>query len=106
MNDEAFLEFAGALAKRIVKDGGATDRDRLNYGYLLVLGRKPMPREATRLMNFLADQKQVYTEDSKAVADLFTRPGMTQPATGGAELAAWTSVSRVMFNLDDFMTRE
>jgi len=111
MNDEAFLEFAGALAKRIVKDGGATDRDRLNYAYLLVLGRKPMPREATRLMNFLTDQRQVYSEDSKSVADLFTRPGMMQPgmilpAIGAAELAAWTSVSRVMFNLDDFMTRE
>jgi hypothetical protein len=108
MNDESFIEFAGSLAKRILKDGGTTDADRLNYAYLLVLGRKPGVREAARMTSFLASQRQAYTEDSKAVADLFTRPGMTLEGAGAGavELAAWTSLSRVMFNLDDFMTRE
>ena len=104
MNDESFLEFAGALAKRVMKEGGATDRDRLDYAYLLVLGRKPLAAESARLTKFLADQRQIYHEDSKAAAELFTRPGMTDG--GNAELAAWVSVSRVMLNLDDFMTRE
>jgi hypothetical protein len=108
MNDESFLEFAGALTKRTLKEAGGSDQDRLNYAYLLVLGREPLARESARLMKFLADQRQVYAEDSKAVSDLFTRPGMTLDAAGAnpVELAAWTSVSRVMFNLDDFMTRE
>ncbi|HKD09164.1 MAG TPA: PSD1 and planctomycete cytochrome C domain-containing protein [Bryobacteraceae bacterium] len=110
LNDEAFLEFAGALAERIEKEGGASDQDRLNYAYLLTLGRKPMARESDRLLKFLAQQRQVYTEDSNAGHNLLSRPGMTlntdaTPAQA-AEFAAWTSVGRVLLNLDDFMTRE
>ena len=110
LNDEAFLEFAGALAKRTIKDGGKTDQDRMNYAWQLVVGRKPQGAESLRLMKYLAEQKQVYTEDSKSAEELLNRPGMTAP-TGAdkntiAQYAAWTAVSRVLFNLDDFMTRE
>ena len=110
MNDEAFVEFAVALAGRVVKEGGATERDRLNYAYLLALGRKPTEREAVRVLKFYSDQLQTYSEDEKAANALLARPGA--PSEDGldknsrAALAAWTSVSRVMFNLDDFMTRE
>ena len=110
LNDEAFVEFAGALAKRTLKEGGASDADRFNYFYELVLGRKPLAKESARLTAFLAAQRQAYNEDAKSAADLLTRPGMTleagAPLAQAAELAAWTSVARVMFNLDDFMTRE
>ncbi|HXJ39564.1 MAG TPA: DUF1549 and DUF1553 domain-containing protein, partial [Bryobacteraceae bacterium] len=110
LNDEAFLEFAGALAKRTLKEGGATDQDRMNYAWLLVLGRRPQPAESARLMKYLAEQKQVFTEDSKSAEELLTRPGMTASPGAGkqelAQLAAWTAVGRVLFNLDDFMTRE
>jgi len=110
LNDEAFVEFAGALGKRVVREGGSTDAERVNYAYLLVTGKKPVPQEAERLLKFLAGQRQVYQEDSKAAADLMSRPA-AKPADGVdraavAELAAWTSVGRVLFNLDDFMTRE
>ena len=110
LNDEAFLEFAEALAKRTMTEGGATDASRLEYSFLLVLGRKPLAKEADRLHTFLAAQRQVYAANPDAAAQLFTRPG---PAAGAgaakseiAELAAWTAVGRVLFNLDDFMTRE
>jgi mono/diheme cytochrome c family protein len=110
MNDEAFLEFAGALAERVVKDGDSSDHDRLDYAYQLVLGRKPISKESARLLTFLAQQRQVYTEDGKSARDLLTRPGMTaEPGVAAgqiAEIAAWTSVGRVLFNLDEFMTRE
>jgi hypothetical protein len=110
LNDEAFLEFAGALAKRTLKEGGAADQNRLNYAYRLVLGRTPAPKESARLLKFLSDQRQVYTEDSNAAANLLTRHGMTADPDASpsqnTELAAWTSVGRVLFNLDDFMTRE
>jgi uncharacterized protein DUF1553 len=110
LNNEAFIEFAGALAKRIVKQGGSTDAERVNYAYVLVTGQKPVPEEAERLLKFLAGQRQVYREDSKSAADLLSRPA-AKPDAGAtpdanAELAAWTAVGRVLFNLDDFMTRE
>jgi len=110
LNDEAFLEFAGALARKAIKEGGATEQDRMNYAWLLVVGRKPEASEAARLMKYFAEQKQVYTEDFRSAEELLKRPGMTPPAnadrTSITEMAAWTAVGRVLFNLDDFMTRE
>ncbi len=110
MNDESFMEFAGALAKRALTEAGPADQERLDYIYLLVLGRKPMPKESARLLKFFADQKQVYSEDAKDADVLLARPGMALEAGAGRnraiELAAWVSVGRVMLNLDDFMTRE
>jgi hypothetical protein len=52
---------------------------------------------------------QTYSEDEKAANSLLAR---LSAADSGADrkakatLAAWTSVGRVIFNLDDFMTRE
>lgn len=110
LNDEAFVEFAGALAKRTLQEGGAGDSARLDYAYRLVLGRNPSPKESARLLAFLKVQRQTYSEDSAAAASLLTRPGMTAETNADAadkmELAAWTSVGRILFNLDDFMTRE
>jgi hypothetical protein len=110
LNDEAFVEFAGALAERVVKEGGSVDPDRLTYIYELVLGRKPEPKESARLLKFVADQRQVYKEDTKSADNLLTRPGMMADANASAadkaELAAWTSVGRVMLNIDEFMTRD
>jgi mono/diheme cytochrome c family protein len=110
LNDEAFLEFAGAMAKRVLKEGGAAEADRMSYAYQLALGRAPSPAERARMMAFLAQQQQVYNEDGKAAERLLTRPGMTMDAGAkpeqAAELAAWTSVGRVLLNLDSFMTRD
>jgi len=78
LNDEASLEFAEALAKRIQKDVPAEDLDaRIRSGYLLALNREPRPEEVKRLKGFL---------DS----------GVTNK---------WTALSRVFLNLDEFVTR-
>src|SRR5207237_3475231 len=41
LNDEAYIEFSRALAKRVVKEAPAKDSERLDYAFLLALGRKP-----------------------------------------------------------------
>jgi hypothetical protein len=55
------------------------------------------------LERFVANQRDLYHTNPSAASDLI-------PADAGkfapADLAAWTAVSRVLFNLDDFMTRE
>src|SRR5262249_2062640 len=81
LTDEAFLELAGALAKRVLRDGGAAEQDRLTYAYRLALARPPSALERSRMLTFLAQQRQVYSEDTKAAANLLARPGMTPDAT-------------------------
>jgi len=104
LNDEAFMEFAEGLAKRTVREGGSTDQSRLNYAFVLALGRKPLDQESTRMASFLTQQRKVYAADPNAMKQLLTKAGVGPNSS--ADLAAWISVGRVIFNLDDFMTRE
>ena len=104
LNDEAHIEFAQSFARRILKDAPPSNAERIEYAFRLSLARKPKPREAERLANFLASQ----------LDDLRTRPkeaeamiaGDLPEGTDAPELAAWSSVSRVLLNLDEFITRE
>ena len=45
LNDQAFFECAQGLAKRILKEGGTDDDDRLAYGFRLCTARLPNARE-------------------------------------------------------------
>lgn len=83
MNDEAFVEFATALAARTLRDR-ANDTDRLNGLFRASLARPPSPTESHRLQALLHQQR----------------------VTGRSEAAAWTTLSRVILNLDEFITRE
>jgi len=104
LNDESFMEFAEGLAKKTVREGGSTDQSRLNYVFVLALGRKPLDQESTRMASFLTQQRKVYEADPNARKQLLTKAGAD--ANASPDLAAWISVGRVIFNLDDFMTRE
>jgi hypothetical protein len=120
LNDEAFLEFARALAKRILAEGGGDDAGRIDRGFLLALGRKPTNSERDRVSRFLALQRDEYKSDPTNASLLVQKEQVFDTSPGGQqavaepsidpkqapELAAWTAVSRVLFNLDDFVTRE
>ena len=119
LNDEAFVEFARALGRRVLKEAGPGDGDRLDYAFLLSLGRKPMAVERDRMARFLALQRDEYRSDPTTASLLVVKQKVYDSSPGRVpddepevnpneitELAAWTEVARVLFNLDDFMTRE
>ncbi len=119
LNDEAYIEFARATAKRIMKEAPANEAQRLDYAFLIALGRKPRPVERERLSRFLAVQRDEYLSDPTSASLMVIKEQVFDSSPGGAmeaeqsvdpkqipELAAWTATARVLFNLDDFMTRE
>jgi hypothetical protein len=120
LNDESFLEFARALGKRILAEAPQGDQQRLEHACLLAVGRKPNPDERERLTAYLAQQREEFRKDLTAASLIVqkehvfdTSPGGTQAVEEESidpkqvpELAAWTALSRVLFNLDDFLTRE
>ncbi|HLX46387.1 MAG TPA: DUF1553 domain-containing protein [Bryobacteraceae bacterium] len=106
LNDDAFVEFAQGLAKRTLKEAAESDRDRLNYAYVLATGRRGGDKELARLTQFLGAQRQLYQSNPSAAAQLIAKNDPSANPKQAVELAAWTAVSRVLFNLDDFMTRE
>ncbi len=96
LNDEAFYEFAQGLAKRVAKEAGDDRDQRLERAFRIALCREPKPEEEERLSALFSaqlDSFQTEPDQAKAVAD-------------DPEMAAWTAVSRVLLNLDEFITRE
>jgi mono/diheme cytochrome c family protein len=82
LNDQGFYELAQGLANRIMKEGGNDDDSRLAYGFRLCVARQPKPAERELLA------------------------GLLQQESGRGEVNAWTTVARVLLNLDEFITRE
>ena len=122
LNDEAFTEFAEGLAARVIKEAPEDTAARIRYAYLLAMGRAPRPDEEQRLGKFLARQMEEYKSNPSHALELIYKGGKFSPegvpvnpppAKLAAMLpkdlpleAAWTGAARVLFNLDDFLTRD
>jgi hypothetical protein len=103
MNDSVFFEAAQGLALRIMREGGADFGGRLNYAYDITLGREPDSRERERMERYYTEARGSLEKDEAAAAALFPNhiEGVPQ-----LDAAAWVELSRVMLNLDEFITRE
>jgi hypothetical protein len=89
LNDKQFFEFAEALATRVLRDGGADDAARLAYAFRLCVSRPPAKKEGDRLLALLAQLRTATPTDPAAT-----------------DQQAWTTVARVLLNLDETITRE
>ena len=80
LNDSGAAEWAAALSKRVVKESNADDGSRLRTTFQLALSRLPRTDEAERMMRFIKTQKDSGRDP-------------------------WQAVARILFNLDEFLTR-
>ena len=104
LNDEAFYEFAQGLAARVLKDGPPDRSERIAYAFRLGLGRRPQPKERERLEDFLLEQREDFGKNPREAQAAL--PLQLSREADPIEMAAWTAVSRVLLNLDEFITRE
>jgi len=105
LNDPEFVEAARVLAERTIAER-ADDTRRLDYVYQRVLCRPPSDKERDSLAAFLADQRTYYRSnagDAAALCAVGISP--LPPGADEAELAAWTTVCRVVLNLHESITR-
>jgi hypothetical protein len=105
LNDPTYVEAARAVAAKTISS--ASDMPaRLEYLYRLALQRSPRDAEAKTLTALLEKHRQEYEADSKAAAELMSVGAFKTPdSLNAAELAAWTSVARVVLNLHESITR-
>jgi mono/diheme cytochrome c family protein len=110
LNETLFVESAQALAARALREGGATDRDRVGYAFRLCTARPPTGAEADALLQLLAKEDRRIGDgwvSANEIAGL--KPGAASALPSGAtprQLAAWTVVARVLLNLDETITVE
>jgi hypothetical protein len=89
LNDPQFFEFAEALGRRVVREHPEGLAAQLDHAFRLCTSRGPSDAERQRL------------------TELFTQARTTAGGDGSApEAAAWTTVARVLLNLDETITRE
>jgi hypothetical protein len=81
LNDHAQYEFAEALAKRLISEE-STAEGRIQRGFEYCLARRPLPAEKDRLEQLLS------------------------ACASEPEAEQWTTVARVLLNLDETITRE
>jgi hypothetical protein len=96
LNDAAFFEQALALAKRIVEEGGSSDRERVEYGFRVTAGRPPKPAEADRTLGWLDNERRYFA----------AHPEEAKKLAGPADSAVWTMLANVLLNLDETLTKE
>jgi hypothetical protein len=105
LNDPVYVEAAQALARRIAVSGLAVG-DKALFAFRQVTSRNPTDEELNRLVKlFDAAHEQLQKQTTEA-QQLATEP--LGPAPHGAEiseLAAWTVVGNVLFNLDEMLMK-
>jgi hypothetical protein len=106
LNDPTYVEAARALAERVVREGGKSAEDRVKFAYRQVLQRQPTAEELKVVLPLAEGHLKQYREDAKAAAALLAVGDRPAPKdVDAAEMAAWVSVSRVLLNLHETITR-
>lgn len=108
MNDPVYIESAQALARRMIKEGGSSDRDRLIRGFQLCLSRAPTDLEVDRLLKLRQQARDRFAKTPDQAMKFASNP--LGPASKDlkvdtADLAAWTLVSNVLLNLDELLMK-
>ncbi|MDZ4819682.1 MAG: PSD1 and planctomycete cytochrome C domain-containing protein [Planctomycetota bacterium] len=107
LNDPTFVEAARVFAARILKNGGSSAQERLDFAFRQAVSREATPEERKLLSKLLKDSKTYYHEHAEASKELLSI-GLTPVAkiANPARLAAWTVVARAILSKDETLTRE
>jgi mono/diheme cytochrome c family protein len=105
LNGPTFVEAARMLAEQLMKEEKKYSARR-DYLYEVVLAREPRESENKALSKLFLSQKQHFAkhpEDAKKLISVGESP--VAQDLDPVELAAWTSVCRVVLNLHEALTR-
>jgi mono/diheme cytochrome c family protein len=106
LNDPSNVEAARVFAERIVRTGGDTPEARLTFAFRLALAREPATKERDALLGLLASRQEHFAgreDEAKQLISVGQHPAADD--LDPAELAAWTMVARVLFNVQELFVR-
>jgi hypothetical protein len=114
LNEPLFMDSARALAGKTLREGGATNQQRLVFVFRRCLGRPPTDAESRKLLVLLDKQEGRLRDGWLSALDLAGLHGkdakeleaLVPKGVTPVDLAAWTAVSRVLLNLDETITTE
>lgn len=106
LNDPIFVEAARVLASRVLREAGAEDQERATLLWRRVLQRDPSPTESKLAVDLAVSHRAHYAQNEDQALQLLGVGQMSRDESLSiVELAAWTSVARVVLNLHETITR-
>jgi len=106
LNDPTYVEAARSFAEKIIREGGTSSDERIQYAFNRALSREASSDEATILNTLYAQHREAYGNDADQAKDVLSvGQSMAPTDIEPAELAAWTSVARTLLNLPEAITR-
>jgi hypothetical protein len=107
MNEVTFVEAARVLAQRVMREGRTTPQERITLAFRLVTGRRPKPAELSALVDAFQRSLQEFQKDGPAAMRLTSTGEFPRDtALDVCELAAYTTVTGLILNLDEAITKE
>ena len=107
LNDPSFVEAARVFAEKLLSEPMlTTDAERVNLAIETAVLRPAKPTEQDSLLKFLAEQRSYYSANL-GDADKLLNVGQHRSTAkfSSSEHAAWTSLARVLLNLNETITR-
>lgn len=111
LNDPSFVEAARVLAERVV-DKKLSDDESIQLAFKISLSRQADPFESKQLTKLFQESKKIYAQNPEWAKELLgvglTESSVAKQNRDGeilAKAAALIQVVRVIFNLDEFVSR-
>jgi mono/diheme cytochrome c family protein len=109
LNEPIFVEAARGLALRVLREGGATEEERINYAFRLTTGRKSTKDDTADVLELLKSQRAKIADGWLNPREITTGDPAKLPelpkGVTPADAAAWVLAARVLLNLDETMTK-
>lgn len=106
LNGPQFVEAARHLAARMLNDRGGALDEQLTYGFQLVTARQPSEEELAILREAYNEEFERFTADESAEKELLqVGESVVESKHPPAQLAAMTSVARLILNLNEAITK-
>ncbi len=107
MNDVTYVEAARMLGQRMLREGGATSRERLVWGFRAVTSRQPSERELQVQMRNLKHQEDYFSRNPQEAARLLSvGERRNDEGLDPSKLAAYATAASLLLNLDEVNTKQ
>ena len=106
LNDVQFVEAARCFAERILREGGETVGEQLDFAFRVATGRCPEKAEAALLRELYQQQQQFYaghSDQAKLLIQIGEKP--LDDALHPVDVATLTTIASTLLNHDEFVTK-
>ncbi|MFM1961336.1 MAG: hypothetical protein RLZZ172_181 [Bacteroidota bacterium] len=106
LNDPQMVEAARLVAARMIREGGATPETRIRYGFRLITGSQPSPKECAMAMMMLKEEEAAYRQQSSKRKALLSIGAGKVEGIDELQLTAYSNLALALMNTDAFLTRK